>query len=314
MPSVSIVIPTFNRENFVVNAIDSVLKQSFRDYEIIVVDDGSTDRTRKVLESYGERIKYIYQENSGVSSARNTGIRAAKGEWIAFLDSDDEWTEDYLAVHVAQIREFPRAVGHIANACTVLPNGERADHFRETGLSGCFKGKNRLVLEKPLSTIIRHVPWFLQSTILHGNTLASSGLFDVGLSIAEDLDVISRVAARGPFTFSGRALVKIFRREEKIENLGARSRKNKVQHYLSFCKVYRNLLGYRNLTLSERASLSRALSMDLRALGNFLVSECRILEARGVYRESVLCYPSLRSLIKFLATFLPASASHALLR
>ncbi len=77
-PLVSVVIPTYNRALFVTKAIDSVLKQSFKDYEIIVIDDGSTDGTRKALEAYSNKITYIYQENSGVSYARNTGIKEAK--------------------------------------------------------------------------------------------------------------------------------------------------------------------------------------------------------------------------------------------
>jgi glycosyltransferase involved in cell wall biosynthesis len=113
LPRVSVIIPTFNRAQFVTEAIDSVLSQSYKDYEIIVVDDGSTDDTKGTLKRYGEKIKYIYQKNSGVSAARNTGINEAKGVWVAFLDSDDEWIKNYLSVQVEQIRNFPRAVAHI---------------------------------------------------------------------------------------------------------------------------------------------------------------------------------------------------------
>ncbi|HEY9809668.1 MAG TPA: glycosyltransferase [Halomicronema sp.] len=88
-PQVSVIIPSYNCERYIVEAIESVLNQTYTEYEIIVIDDGSTDNTRLVLEPYIEKIHYIYQENQGVSAARNRGIKEAKGEFIAFLDADD---------------------------------------------------------------------------------------------------------------------------------------------------------------------------------------------------------------------------------
>ena len=94
-PTVSVIIPTYNRAHLVGRAIKSVLNQTYRDFEIIVVDDGSTDNTKDIIKEFqkkDKRIKYIpYEKNKGGSAARNTGIKAAKGEYIAFLDSDDEW-------------------------------------------------------------------------------------------------------------------------------------------------------------------------------------------------------------------------------
>src|SRR5690242_13806787 len=95
-PLISVVIPTFNRARCVANAVDSVLVQTFKDCEVIVVDDGSTDATAEVLKGYGNRVRVIQQSNRGVSAARNAGIRSARGEWIAFLDSDDIWNPDKL--------------------------------------------------------------------------------------------------------------------------------------------------------------------------------------------------------------------------
>ncbi len=91
MPEVSVVVPTFNRAKIVPKAIDSVLQQTYKDYEIIVIDDGSTDNTKAVLRNYDDKIVYRYKENGGISSARNSGIEIAKGKYIALLDSDDFW-------------------------------------------------------------------------------------------------------------------------------------------------------------------------------------------------------------------------------
>src|SRR5215469_12096747 len=111
MTGVTAVIPTYNRSGFLPRAIDSVLSQTAAVDEIIVVDDGSTDATRSVVQSYGDRIKYIYQTNRGVSAARNRAVAEAKTEWIAFLDSDDEW----LPLKTASQLEIARSQG--ADVC-----------------------------------------------------------------------------------------------------------------------------------------------------------------------------------------------------
>lgn len=94
---VSVIIPTYNYGRFLGEAIQSVLDQTFTDFELIVVDDGSTDNTKEVVSSFKDsRIKYIFQENCGVSAAQNTGIRASTGEYIAILGSDDKWFPENL--------------------------------------------------------------------------------------------------------------------------------------------------------------------------------------------------------------------------
>jgi glycosyltransferase involved in cell wall biosynthesis len=96
-PTVSVVIPAYNAERLIATAVESVLAQSFTDYEAIVIDDGSKDGTREVVAGYGERVRLISQENAGVASARNRGIEHARGLWVAFLDSDDHWRPDHLS-------------------------------------------------------------------------------------------------------------------------------------------------------------------------------------------------------------------------
>src|SRR5215470_7379907 len=106
-PKVSVVIPTYNRAAKVQKGIRSALAQTFSDLEVIVVDDGSADDTGKVLaEAFGDRIRYCYQSNQGASAARNKGITEARGEWIAFLDSDDEWEHDKLEWQFQALQQF----------------------------------------------------------------------------------------------------------------------------------------------------------------------------------------------------------------
>jgi glycosyltransferase involved in cell wall biosynthesis len=109
MPTVSVIIPTYNSAALITDAIDSVLAQTYKDYEIIVVDDGSTDNTREVVRSYGNRIQYIYQENSHIAAARNNGFKASSGKYIANLDADDLWLPEKLKKQITLLEKHPEA-------------------------------------------------------------------------------------------------------------------------------------------------------------------------------------------------------------
>jgi len=103
-----VVIPTYNRFPQVKHAIESVLSQTYRDFELWVVDDGSTDGTGEALRAYGDRITYVWQENNGVSAARNVGLRVSRGKYVAFLDSDDLWMPRKLEIQVRCMEENPQ--------------------------------------------------------------------------------------------------------------------------------------------------------------------------------------------------------------
>jgi len=107
-PFLSVIIPTYNRETFLKIALESVLNQTVKDFELLIVDDGSTDNTSDLIKSYHDkRIKYLYQPNNGVASARNLGLKFSKGEFIAFLDSDDRWDPKKLEITLNYIHRFP---------------------------------------------------------------------------------------------------------------------------------------------------------------------------------------------------------------
>ncbi len=116
MPSlISCVIPVYNGERFIAEAIESVLQQSYRPVQVVVVDDGSTDDTPERLRGFGKRIDVVTQKNAGQSAARGRGIQAARGEWIGFLDADDLWQPEKLALQMACLAERPEA-----EACSCL--------------------------------------------------------------------------------------------------------------------------------------------------------------------------------------------------
>src|SRR5271157_607063 len=124
-PCVSVIIPTYNRCKYVQEAIESVLAQSFTNYELIVIDDGSTDETDKIIpKKYADKLNYVWQENQGESKARNLGISLAQGEYLAFLDSDDKWHPDKLKYQVEAITRRRQKDANIALVCS---SGYRID-------------------------------------------------------------------------------------------------------------------------------------------------------------------------------------------
>ena len=285
MVTFSVVIPTYNRAGYITKAIDSVLRQTFGDYEIIVIDDGSSDRTQTALQPYLEKIHYIYQDNAGVSAARNAGIRQATGKWIAFLDSDDEWLEEYLATQAAQIEKFPGAVAHIANAVTVGADRTRSIHFEEIRLMTIFRSKPDLLVEKPFGLIIEKSHWFLQPVVMRRDELLKTDLLNPLLSIAEDLDILARVALTGPISISREVLVEIHRREEAIEHLASQYFNKGIFSREAFGTVYTSFLERRDLTFREKLKVAKVLSFNRRALGNILLQAGRRLDARRVVQE-----------------------------
>jgi glycosyltransferase involved in cell wall biosynthesis len=197
MPEVSVIIPTYNRSQKVARAIQSVLDQSFRDLEIIVVDDGSTDDTNQRLDRFGFSIKYIRQSvNRGVSAARNRGIKSSCAPWIAFLDSDDYWLKGKLDVQMDFVHGNPGTV-----ACQTeeiwIRRGRRVNpkrrHRKPSG--DIFEQSLKLCLVSPSSVIIRRT------------VFDEVGLFDETLRAAEDYDLWLRISCRHPVYLIDRGLV-----------------------------------------------------------------------------------------------------------
>lgn len=209
-PLVSVVIPAYNAERFVGEAIDSVLGQSYRRFEVIVVDDGSNDGTAARLRAYRDRVRHVHQANGGVGSARNRGIALATGDYIAFLDADDVWTPDKLAVQVEIADRHPES-GLIA-----------CDGLRFSA-AGIVPGRllSRWVLDRLASSSTGHVTGRLYRESIRSNPIASPSQMlvprrvadDVGPMItdhadAEDWDYTLRIALRHPITMHHHALVR----------------------------------------------------------------------------------------------------------
>jgi glycosyltransferase involved in cell wall biosynthesis len=186
-PEVSIIIPTYNRGWILKEAIDSVLSQGFSDFELIVVDDGSTDDTREILDSYDRDIIVVRQLNQGVSAARNRGIAGSRAQLVAFLDSDDLWLPQKLTRQVAFFQSNPDAM-ICQTEETWVRNGVRVNpkkrHHKLSGL--IFEPSLALCLVSPSAVMIRKT---LFDTV---------GLFDERLPACEDYDLWLRISCQYP--------------------------------------------------------------------------------------------------------------------
>lgn len=193
-PRFSVVIPLFNKERDVQRALRSVLEQTRTDFEVIVVDDGSTDRSaERVSEVRDPRIRMLGQANAGVSAARNTGIRASTGKFVCFLDADDEWKPTFLATVDELIERHPEAGLYATGYEVVEPNGERHPApiatLRPAGESG-------LLLDYFASATAGAPPVWSSATCIPRRVFDEVGCFREGVGMGEDLDLWGRIALR----------------------------------------------------------------------------------------------------------------------
>jgi glycosyltransferase involved in cell wall biosynthesis len=188
-----VVIPTYQRRELVRRAIASVFAQTYRDHELIVVDDGSTDGTQEMLEPLRGRIRYRWQENRGPGGARNAGVRIARAPVVAFLDSDVRWLPDHLAVVSEMLRRHPEAL--IASTCPgfVAAGRERANEAR--------------VVSVLAQLMVANDPGLVSCMAARRSALLALGGFDEELAVAEDSDLWLRIAMRGPFVMVRRRTV-----------------------------------------------------------------------------------------------------------
>jgi O-antigen/teichoic acid export membrane protein/glycosyltransferase involved in cell wall biosynthesis len=301
---VSVIIPTYNREAFVVKAINSVLNQTFKGFEIIVVDDGSTDGTRAALEAYSNQIKYIYQNNAGVCAARNAGIALSTGEWIAFLDSDDEWTPDFLSTHMRAVSENTDICMQIADCRYSDQTGEKASYFEINGTAKSFNGTNYLRPKEPFVFLLHHLSWQIGSAIIRRDVIEKAGLFDNNFSIGEDQDFMARVALHGQVGVLKDKLMTAYRRSETIENLSRIATTNPVASRRLHDGVYQKLGSLPGLSRNDVRTVKWFRSANYRAIGNQLLAEGKTQEARSAYWISLTIYPSISSIGRFFLSFL----------
>lgn len=187
-PQVSVVVPTYNRAPLIRQALDSIVAQTFSDYEIIVVDDGSTDQTAKLVEDRPEPIRYFRQEHRGVAAARNHAIRVASGEFVAFLDSDDVWLPDFLSEIVAALDAQPDALLGYSDFRTIDAIGRVLAGHRKHQHGGH-------VVASLFASIFIHT----SCVVARRKAILDVSGFDEQFEASEDYDLWLRLSLVGPF-------------------------------------------------------------------------------------------------------------------
>ena len=203
--SISVIIPVYNGEKYLKDAIESVIFQSLPPSEIIIIDDGSSDGTAKIVASYGDRLKYVYQENCGIPASRNRGVKMATGDYITFLDHDDRFLEQTLEIQYGVFQKYQTAEIVFGHAYLAYPGKSESD-----------------VNSKELKKILQIL---LGCTMMKRSVFDRVGFFDESMLMAEDIDLFLRTKEAGiPMAIHEDVVLYYQKHETNITNNKIRSR------------------------------------------------------------------------------------------
>ena len=297
MPEVSVVIPTFNSAQLVPEAIESVLRQTYKDFELIVVDDGSSDDTGVVLSEFGNRIHYFRQPNQGVGAARNRGLALAQGKYIAFLDADDLWSPTKLAEQIPLFEDA--TVGLVYSDWAVIsdrgqPSGSRLKDLHPR--SGYV-----------FDALVQCGFILTSGTVVRRSCLDNVGNFDQTLSHAEDYDLWLRICYRWKAQFVNKVLVT---KRERDGGLSSDHAKTAIQRIVLFHKLLGN---FTDMNPGTRRLVKDQLAYSYWDLGYHHFDRVLLREARKSFASS-LCYQpySSRAFGYLAATYLPSAVVRAI--
>lgn len=210
-PEVSIILPTFNRAHYIERSIISLFKQVYQDFEIIVVDDGSTDQTAQLVSQLRDhRVQYVqHPQNRGANAARNTGVRLAKGKYIAFQDSDDEWLPEKLAVQHSALKAAGEKA-RVAFSSFWRINGEKKMLIPKAGrrMQSCIRNWHKDLLEGNLIST--------QALLIERDLLYEAGLFDETLPRFQDWELVLRLSKLTPFLYINQPLFRVYTSPDSI--------------------------------------------------------------------------------------------------
>ncbi len=298
---ISVVIPVYHSEKWILDTIDSVLKQSYQNFEIVIVDDGSSDNTKNVIESIDDsRIKYIYQNNAGPSSARNNGIRHSQGEYIAFLDSDDLWKPDKLLKQLECFDSNPD-LGIVSAWSEYTTPSNKLLYPKITPIKNSAEYLKALLLFPFFKS---ELPW-TSCMMIKKECFEKAGYFDESMISKEDWDMWFRIALHYEFKCLDEVLA---RRKQHEQSLMSNTPLYQVkEHNLNFLK---KAFANKNLPKELLELKEMAYSNSLAALGNYFLYNSKNPEkAKECFFESLsysknkLWKPSF--IISFILAYMP---------
>ncbi|MEW6125985.1 MAG: glycosyltransferase [Acidobacteriota bacterium] len=295
-PLVSVIIPTYNNARFLSECLDSILHQTYGNFEILLVDDGSTDDTEAVIQPYLESLRYFRKANGGPSSARNLALTQARGEFIAFQDADDIWVKDKLELQVDYLRQNAHVGVVFTDSARFDTEGGFRPSFRET--YGYVPNEN--IFEELLVNHFIAMP----SVMVRRRCLDEVGLFDESLTGAEDYNLYLRLAKKYQFGFLDKVLV-------HVRLHGASLSDNLEQ----MCRDEIKNLDKISTMFPDAAIPKRKLAGRIYArFGRYYFSQQRFAEARRCFRQAFRHWPwQAGSLPFFLIAALPDRLRHRVL-
>ena len=291
---ISVIIPTYNSDKYICEAIDSVLSQTCKDYEIIIIDDGSTDNTKNLIAENYPTVRYFYSKNKGVSSARNIGISIAQGEFIAFLDADDKWLPEKLEKQLA-LFENDHQVGMVFT---------ENYYFDEHGLKEIKIFKRKLLM---YGNIVRNI--FLNSYVVTSTVMVRKsvfddvGLFEEGLAIAEDDNMWMRICLKNRIELLDEPLI-LYRITE-----GSLSRDNSFQNLIQAVRKHIEIIMNKYQAIYKclgKSTIRQKYSQVYFMEAYLYFRQNKYRESRSGFFKSYIYYPfKLKSMLYLISTYVP---------
>lgn len=305
---ISVIIPTYNRAHCIESCLQSVLDQTYENFEVILVDDGSTDNTYEVVQPYFDRIRYIHQPNRGIAVARNKGIEAAKGDWIALQDSDDIWHPGNLQHCVDGVEAQPSAIVHLSQPLIYRNHLGRKVKYFEYVAADMFAKENRILLEEPCVWQVKYGVAWAQASLIRADLLAKIGGYDTSLRIYTDYDLFLRLSFLGPWTASRETFVEI-RREGGGEYVSRQRSDTPLYAASTLEYILENVKRSTKMQESEKRCLEERLLAVKRWVSSELLKEG---EGRSARRRIIYCLkarPAIDGVAKYLISFLPRAVA-----
>ncbi len=305
----SVVIPAYNRAHCILRTLESVFDQTYQDFEIIVIDDGSKDNTAEVLAPYQDRITYVAQENRGLAGTRTRAVELANTEWIAFLDSDDLWLPDNLETHVKALTADPSLILNTTNALIFREHiGQETNLWEFNGCREVYQ-EPQFTLSDPLVPYLRFGLLWMQSAVIRKSVLKQAGPWIHDLRVWMDFEYGARLAKLGPWGITTEPKVRILRQDDgEVASISSQSQT--VKGIAELVRVYELILSLSELGEEESSYVTRKLSDACSKLGWKLILEGEVSAGRKEIRRSHKLRSSVASLLKVLASSLPAALHH----
>jgi glycosyltransferase involved in cell wall biosynthesis len=276
-PSVSVVIPAYNVAPYIAETLNSVLAQTFNDFEVVVVDDGSPDgeELERVLEPYLERVRYVRQENRGAGAARNHGVREARGEFVAFLDSDDLWMPEYLEEQVRFLRDGGYDLAY-ADALLFGDSPIAGKTYMQTAPS--------IGPVTFLSLVRNECNIITSGVVARRPVLVEVGLFNESLRNGQDFELWTRLARHGArLGYQRKVLLRYRCREGSLSG-------DMMNRLTRETRVYSYIADNYDLTAAERAEVARAMELQRGAVelatGKLNLLDGQFDEARSSFERA----------------------------